>query len=60
MGCQIREELERGEKQGDCQRIRRQNEEGAGRISTKRVKNEKMGRGEDKQLGKREDKLLGC
>lgn len=33
----------RGKKQVDCQRISRQNEEGAGRISTNRMKNEQMG-----------------
>lgn len=35
----------------DCQRISRQNEEGAGRISTNRMENEQMG-GKDKQSGK--------
>lgn len=46
MGCQTREDEEReegGKKQVDCQRISRQNEEGGGRISTNRMKNEQTG-----------------
>lgn len=46
VGCQTREDEEReegGKKQMDCQRISRQNEEGGGRISTNRMKNEQTG-----------------
>lgn len=44
----VRQEKMRKEKKGekkqvDCQRISRQNEEGGGRISTNRMKNEQTG-----------------